>query len=142
MILQRLPASHYGSEHPDLLEAREEGWRRATILMAILTDDELSSRDISPADLIHRLFHEEEVTLHQPSALEDRCRCSCERLASVLSFLGADDIAEMTLPDDHVLAVCQFCSRRYDFSPDSVQRFTKQDVGAGTQRLWTAIWPR
>ncbi len=128
MILQRLPASQYGSEHPDLLEAREEGWRRATILMATLSDAELLDRAILPAGLVHRLFHEEEVTLHQETPLQDRCRCSRERLASVLASMGPEDIAEMTLPDGRVQAVCQFCSRHYDFAPETVRTFGQGSV--------------
>ncbi|MEQ8653243.1 MAG: Hsp33 family molecular chaperone HslO [Kiloniellales bacterium] len=123
LILQRLPASQYGSEHPDLLEAREEGWRRATILMSTLTDAELLDRAITPARLVYRLFNEEEVTLHVPTPLLDRCRCSRERLASVLASLSAEEITEMTLPDGRVHAVCQFCSRNYDFAPEAVRSF-------------------
>lgn len=123
LVLQRLPASQYGSEHPDLLEAREEGWRRATILMSTLTDAELLDRAITPARLVHRLFNEEEVTLHAPAPFQDRCRCSRERLASVLGSLSAEEITEMTLPDGWVQAVCQFCSRTYDFAPETVRSF-------------------
>ncbi len=130
MILQRLPASEYGSEHPDLLEAREEGWRRATILMSTLTDGELMDRSLPPRDLVHRLFHEEEVTLHQETALVDRCRCSRERLAGILAALDPEALAEMTLDDGRVQAVCQFCSRHYDFSPASI-RALEEEKNAG-----------
>lgn len=123
LILQRLPASQYGSEHPDLLEAREEGWRRATILMSTLTDAELLDPALPPMGLVHRLFHEEEVTLHPAMSFQDRCRCSRERLASVLSSMGPEDIADMTLPNGRVQAVCQFCSRTYDFGPETVRSF-------------------
>ncbi len=125
LILQRLPASQYGSEHPDLLEAREEGWRRATILMATLTDQELLTADLSASDLVHRLFHEEEITLHPTMPLVDLCRCSRERLVSVLASLSAEEIHEMTLPDGRVQAVCQFCSRHYDFAPEAVRSFAE-----------------
>ncbi len=121
MILQRLPASQYGSEHPDILEAREEGWRRATILMATLTDEELLDPAVPPAGLVYRLFNEEEVTLYEPTRLKDQCRCSRERLAGVLASMSAEDLAAMTLADGRLEAVCQFCSRRYDFSPETVR---------------------
>ncbi|GAB5470768.1 MAG: Hsp33 family molecular chaperone HslO [Rhodospirillales bacterium] len=140
MILQRLPASEYGSDHPDLLEAREEGWRRAMILMSTLTDAELLDRDLSSAALVHRLFNEELYALHEPQHLEDRCRCSEERITTVLASLGEEDLAEMTLPDGRVEAVCQFCSRAYGFTPDVLRRLRESlrpeagpAQGAGSQ---------
>ncbi len=126
LVLQRLPASQYGSEHPEVVEAREEGWRRAAFLMSTLTDAELLDRELPPANLVHRLFHEEEYALHEATSLEDRCRCSRGRIASVLASLGDDDLTELQLSDGQVQAVCQFCNRHYDFSPVEVARLREQ----------------
>ncbi|MEO1193434.1 MAG: Hsp33 family molecular chaperone HslO [Pseudomonadota bacterium] len=120
MILQRLPASEYGTEHPDLLEAREEGWRRAAILMSTLRDEELLDQTLSPASLVHRLFNEETYELHEVLSFTDQCRCSRERLTTVLASMSPEELVEMQLPDGRIEAVCQFCSRSYDFQPDAL----------------------
>lgn len=121
LILQRLPASEHGSIHPNLLEAREEGWRRATMLMSTLRDAELLDGGLPMERLVHRLFHEEEYTLHQTLELEDRCRCTRQRIATVLTVLQEEELQDMLLPDGRVEAVCQFCSRRYDFGPAELE---------------------
>jgi len=131
MILQRLPASEHGSQHPDVLEAREEGWRRATLVMSTLRDAELLDGSLAMSDLVHRLFHEEEYHLHEPLRLEDRCRCTRERIAGVLAVLKDDELADMLLPDGRVEAVCQFCSRRYDFDPQDLAALRRQGASPG-----------
>lgn len=126
MILQRLPASEYGSEHPDLLEAREEGWRRAAFLMSTLKDRELLDPGLTGGALVHRLFHEEEYALHRLAKLEDRCRCSRERLSTVLASLREEELTEMILPGGGVEAVCQFCNRSYAFAAGELSALRKR----------------
>ena len=123
LILQRLPAS----EHPGLesegeallAEAREEGWRRATILMSTLTDAELLDPALPPERLLWRLFSEEAPDLQAARPLAAGCRCSRARIEPVLASLTAEELAEMTV-EGRIAVTCQFCNRAYDFTPDDV----------------------
>ncbi len=123
LILQRLPASEHpgvsGSDEVALDEARQEGWRRATILMATLTDAELLDPLLESDRLLWRLFHEEGLELQPPRALAAACRCSRARIEPVLASLTGEELQEMTV-DGRITVTCQFCNRAYDFTPDDV----------------------
>src|SRR5690606_214678 len=101
LILQRLPAS----EHPGLesegeallSEAREEGWRRATVLMSTLTDAELLDLELPAERLLWRLFSEEQPELQPPRPLAAGCRCSRARIEPVLASLTEAELQEMTV---------------------------------------------
>jgi molecular chaperone Hsp33 len=103
----------------------EEDWSRAQILLETVTDAELIDQDEPAASLLYKLFHEEDVAMAEPSALIDRCSCSGERLAAILSRHDEAELAEMADDDGMLRATCQFCSRRYEFSP----RFIATRVG-------------
>ena len=75
MMLQRLP-----DREPIIVrEERDESWRRAVILMNSVTGEELLDRDLAPADLLFRLFHEDGVRIFNQQELSFGCRCSRRR---------------------------------------------------------------
>ena len=114
LILQRLPASERAEEGSLLDEAREEGWRRATVLMSTLTDDELLDRSLAAESLVWRLFNEEEIESHGARPVTASCRCSREKVERVLIALTPAEIEEMKV-EGAVEVTCQFCSRLYSF---------------------------
>jgi len=113
LVLQRLPENEHGQGEL-LAEAREEGWRRATLLMATLKDAELLDPALAAEALIWRLFHEEEIEASPPRSLAARCRCSRRRSERVLAMLSDEELAEMTV-EGLVTVTCQFCNRSYGF---------------------------
>ena len=123
LILQRLPASEHpglgGEGEALLVEAREEGWRRATILMSTLTDAELLDPALPPERLLWRLFGEEAPDLQAPRPLAAGCRCSRARIEPVLMSLSDGELGEMTV-EGRITVTCQFCNRAYDFTPEEV----------------------
>ena len=60
IMLQRLPEQQPGIA-PQLSSDAEDGWRRAMVLMASTTADELLAPDLRANDLLFRLFHEDGV---------------------------------------------------------------------------------
>ncbi len=113
LILQRLPAEEHPGD-PLLIEARQEGWRRATVLMSTLSDGELLDPALAAESLVWRLFNEEEIAPHGLRPVVASCRCSREKVESVLIALSAGERDEMTV-EGTIEVTCQFCSRRYDF---------------------------
>ncbi len=116
LMVQRLPPD--GPEFRR--EAAEEGWRRAVILMSSSTSNELVASDLAPEALLYRLFHEDGVRVYAQQALEARCRCSRQRVETVLRMLSPDELAAMKV-DRHIFVTCEFCSARYDFSEEEVE---------------------
>jgi molecular chaperone Hsp33 len=111
LMLQRVPPEGgYGPIADDV----EDGWRRAMVLMSSTTAAELTDPDLPPRRLLYRLFHEEGVRVYDTHPLEARCRCSRERIETILRAFPADEIDDMR--KERVVSVtCEFCNRRYDF---------------------------
>jgi molecular chaperone Hsp33 len=98
----------------------EEDWRRASILFGTVTDEELIDPALPADRLLYRLFHEEGVRMGEPSALEDRCTCSEQRLTNVMRQFPANELHDLIEPDGKLHARCQFCAREYLIDPANV----------------------
>jgi molecular chaperone Hsp33 len=116
LMLQRVPPEGgYGVIADDV----EDGWRRAMVLMSSATASELTDPALSPHRLLFRLFHEETVRVFDTQPVEARCRCSRERIISILRSFPQQDIEE--LRQDAVTTVtCEFCNTRYEFDRDEI----------------------
>jgi molecular chaperone Hsp33 len=95
----------------------DEDFRRAEILMNTTEDHELLDPQLDPARLLFRLFHEDGVRVFPPVPLSFGCRCSRERVGSVLAQYPAEDLHDLLI-DGQIVATCEFCSTEYRFSPD------------------------
>jgi molecular chaperone Hsp33 len=115
MMLQRLP------DHEPIIvrEERDESWRRAVILMDSVTGEELLDRDLAPADLLFRLFHEDGVRVFNQQELAFGCRCSRGRAARILGSLPRAEI-ETLFVDGRITVTCQFCNTTEAFDPDEI----------------------
>ena len=106
LMLQQLPQSAISEHDPD-------AWNRVGHLLGSATPAELLR--LPAEQLLFRLFHEEQVRLHDPHALAFGCRCSRERVAEVLRSIGREE-AEASVRDDGTAEVtCEFCNTRYQF---------------------------
>ena len=94
-----------------------------------LTTDEL--RTLADAEILHRLFHEDDVRLFEPAPVYFRCRCSRERVGGMLQGLGEVEARSILAERGEVEVRCDFCNRAYVFDAVDVARlFT--DAAAGT----------
>jgi molecular chaperone Hsp33 len=111
LMLQRLPEDQVqqtlGSDVAD-------DWRRAMVLMGTCTDRELLDPNLSANDLLFRLFNEDGVRVWAPTDLNASCRCSRERVATVLASLPRDEIADLKV-NGNVEVTCEFCNSTYTF---------------------------
>jgi molecular chaperone Hsp33 len=119
LMIQRLPPEGDAAKR----DAAEDGWRRAVILMSSSTSRELVDPDLAPEALLFRLFHEDGVRAYRRHDLAARCRCSRERVETVLRMMPADELATMKV-DGHILVTCQFCSAAYDFDESEIAALT------------------
>jgi molecular chaperone Hsp33 len=115
LMIQRLPPEGDAGKR----DAAEDGWRRAVILMSSSTSRELVDPDLAPEALLFRLFHEDGVRAYRRHDLAARCRCSRERVETVLRMMPAEELATMKV-DGHIIVTCQFCSAVYDFDEGEV----------------------
>ena len=98
------------------VEADPDLWDRIRTLASTISRSDLL--ELSDAELLHRLFHQEEVRLLPERAVTFVCRCSKERVASVLKILGAEEVRGL-LADRRTIDVdCDFCGLRYTLSAE------------------------
>ena len=128
MLLQHLPKSlkSEGGDPDNEKEQREhaqrkdEDWNRVNILLKTVESLELLGPYVSPAELVWRLFNEEEPAVYDTREVQFGCTCSEERVRQSLSIYGVKDIEKMTTPEGKVTADCQFCNRHFELDPATV----------------------
>lgn len=102
----------------DILDGVEgENWTRANLLLDTVEDLELIGPNVTPTDLLVRLFHEEGPRVFDAQSVHFGCSCSPERVRESLSIYSAKDIRHMTTETGIVTADCQFCGAHYEFDP-------------------------
>ena len=100
--------------------ATAEAWREAQFLFETIGEDELIDPSLSAETLLYRLFHEQGVRLFPAKPLKAFCRCSEERILTVLKAFGAGERADMIEPDGRIHVTCEYCSRIYKVEPAAV----------------------
>jgi molecular chaperone Hsp33 len=117
IMLQRLPAE----ENPISIEAADEGWHHAMTLLASCTAKELLDPALPIDDLLYRLFHEDGVRVFKGHSPRAQCRCSRERVESVLKSLPQDELKELEV-DGALEVTCEFCNSKYRFTLTELAR--------------------
>jgi molecular chaperone Hsp33 len=136
MLLQKLPgrgsspATGAAEDAAMDAEAIEDAWRRVQLIAATLTGEEL--RTLGDEEILHRLFNEDDVRLFEASPVYFRCRCSRERVASMLQGLGEAETRSVLKERGDVEVRCDFCNRAYVFDAvDVAQLFNANLTGDG-----------
>lgn len=104
----------------------QDAWDRIRQLSETLSFDELKEND--NATILHRLYHEESVSVFEPEEARFQCTCSEERSMASLESLGKEE-ALAILEEEPVISIdCQFCGAHYEFDRDRVNSLF--DVGS------------
>lgn len=119
LLLQQLPGA---AESDDL----EEGWRRVGMLSDTVSEREL--RELTAGNLIHRLFHEEDVRVFRPRPVRFYCQCSRERIENVLASLGRERLDDCREKDGTVSVNCEFCNEEYRFDRVELERIFRGET--------------
>ncbi|MBS0249780.1 MAG: Hsp33 family molecular chaperone HslO [Proteobacteria bacterium] len=99
----------------------DDDWKRVEMLAATVEDHELLDPALSVERLLLRLFHEEAVAVERVIPLSAFCRCSREKVENVLSAFGAGELSDMLDDNGKIVVTCEFCTKRYFFSPDELR---------------------
>jgi len=119
MLLQRLPGGAAAAAGADAA-AVDDAWRRVQLIGDTLTREELGT--LTDAQILHRLFNEDDLRLFEPSPVYFRCRCSRERVAGMLQGLGEAETRSILAERGEVEVRCDFCNRAYVFDAVDVGR--------------------
>lgn len=110
MLLQALPAS--SEQHADEFDHLSK-------LTDTIKDEELFT--LPAEEILYRLYHEEEVRLFAPQAIQFRCTCSRERCEQALLQVGQSEVEAMIHEQGQIDMHCDYCSSHYQFDAIDVQ---------------------
>lgn len=110
MLIQRLPG-----EVDD-----DDAWDRVEALTSTITNEELLG--LRATDIIHRLYHEEDIRLFDPVPFHFQCSCSRERVSDVLRSLGQEEVRDILEEQGRVEVHCDFCNQGYEFDAVDAER--------------------
>jgi molecular chaperone Hsp33 len=104
-----------GTPIPEILD--DDAWAEAKALAATLEDHELVDPNLSSERLLFRLFHERGVKVFAPQAIRAACRCSDERIATMLRNFTQKERDDMVGDNGKIGITCEFCSTYREFDP-------------------------
>ena len=114
LLLQELPVDD---------RADKAGWQRDWQHLCTLADtikaDELIN--VSPADMLHRLFHQDHYQVFADDALKFQCSCSRPRTETALVSLGGEELRNIIAEQGEILMHCEFCHQAYRFSAADIE---------------------
>ncbi len=126
LLIQYMPRVEAGNEEqPDddgrsLIGEDDDRWIGTRMLASTVEDHELLDPTLSPEALLYRLFAEEGVRAHPAIRLQDRCRCSRDRVGNVLGSFAGAELKDMREPDGAITVTCEFCNTKYRFETDEI----------------------
>lgn len=97
-----------------------EAWNRTQAFFETIGEDELVDTELSSNGLLFRLFHEDGVRVFGSVPLRAFCRCSQQRIETVLKSFDAAEREDMVEPDGKIHVTCEFCSRVYAVEPEAL----------------------
>ncbi|WP_404822998.1 Hsp33 family molecular chaperone HslO [Neiella holothuriorum] len=82
--------------------------------------------DLPAEQVLHRLFHEENVTLYPAQSVCFKCSCSRERSKQALLSMGKDEVLQLFSEQEQVDIHCQYCNSHHVFNQeDMIELFGK-----------------
>lgn len=110
LLLQVMPS------HSD--DEENENWEHLLHLTDTITNKELLN--CTNGEILHRLYHQEDMRVFTPIDVGFQCTCSNEKSENAILMLGLDE-AEKELQDKQIIVVtCEFCSKQYQYDRDQV----------------------
>ncbi|HEX7046745.1 MAG TPA: Hsp33 family molecular chaperone HslO [Gammaproteobacteria bacterium] len=122
MLLQVLPGH----------EGEDRAWEHVETLGETITPNELLELDAP--NILHRLYHEDDVRLFESTPVAFRCSCTRDRIADMLRSLGSAEAHEIVAEQGSVDVSCEFCGREYGFDAVDVEALFSSDASSEGSR--------
>ncbi|MGI9303466.1 MAG: Hsp33 family molecular chaperone HslO [Gammaproteobacteria bacterium] len=110
LLLQNLPG-----------EAEDaDAWNRSWMKADTLREHELLR--LSAREVLHRLYHEEDVRLFEGAPMSFRCDCSTQRVEAMLAQFAHEELREILQEEGEVSVTCEFCAAGYAFDAVDIEQ--------------------
>ncbi len=122
MLLQVLPTSSAATQ------AVETDFEHLSQLTDTIKDEELFS--LPAEEILHRLYHQEQVEVYPASPVRFKCSCSKTRSANALINVDKHELLDIVSKEGNIKMDCQYCHAQYVFDAIDVE-----SIHAGTYGL-------
>ena len=123
VLLQQMPGQ----------ELDEDDWNRLKFFVQTLTTKDFDGD--AGLELIHKLFAEDDVRVHEKRAVNFQCRCSEQKVEDVLKMLGEKESREALDENGEIEVVCEFCGEKRLFDSVDVSRLFADNVISGPESV-------
>lgn len=96
-----------------------EEFEHLSVLTETVKQEELFT--LEAEEVLHRLYHEEEVRLFEPVAITFNCTCSKERSAQAIRTVAKEEIDSIIAEQGKVEMGCEYCNSKYIFDAIDVE---------------------
>jgi molecular chaperone Hsp33 len=107
MFLQVLPISSESTQKADT------DFEHLSAITDTIKDQELFN--LPAEDILHRLYHQEEIELYPATKVVFKCSCSKERSAMALTAVNKEELLDIVAKDGDIKMNCQYCHTEYSF---------------------------
>ncbi|MDH5179706.1 MAG: Hsp33 family molecular chaperone HslO [Gammaproteobacteria bacterium] len=118
LLIQKLPGRWNEEEH--------ELWERVSHLSATIKDAELLH--LSQQQIVHRLYHEEDVRIFDTEPVFFRCTCTRDRVTNMLQSLGYTEVKSIIEEQGEVNVACEFCNQKYHYDIVDIEQIFVDDI--------------
>lgn len=115
LMLQKMPV-----DNPEELEAQEKYWQHLITLTQTISKQEMLT--LSKLDMLHRLYHQEEIKVFDPRALNYRCFCSQPLMEAALRTMPYQELLDMLEEEPKINVKCEFCQKSFGFDKIDITR--------------------
>jgi len=103
LLLQQLP----GQREAD------DSWERITHLGSTIKPEELLG--LEAKEILHRLYHEEDVRLFEAESIYFKCTCSRDKVTNMLRSISQQEASDIIKEQGNISVDCEFCGKSYQF---------------------------
>lgn len=96
-----------------------EEFEHLSVLTETVKQEELFT--LEAEEVLHRLYHEEEVRLFEPVAITFNCTCSKERSAKAIRTVAKEEIDSIIAEQGKIEMGCEYCNSKYVFDAIDVE---------------------
>ena len=111
IMLQKMPNKTDMDE-----EENREVWENSLNFLSTLKKEECLSVSLTSRDILFRLFNEVDVIVYDEIVIQDKCRCSKEKVELAIKNLNKDELNEIADEKGNIKVICEFCKMERSFN--------------------------
>ncbi|MDC3273646.1 Hsp33 family molecular chaperone HslO [Alphaproteobacteria bacterium] len=111
IMLQKMPNKTDMDE-----EENREVWENSLNFLSTLKKEECLSVSLTSRDILFRLFNEVDVIVYDEIVIQDKCRCSKEKVELAIKNLNKDELNEIADEKGNIQVICEFCKMERSFN--------------------------